>query len=66
MSMTELATFMIRVGCHEAMAFDGGGSASMYVLGRGIASTSVGGGGRREERHIGNSLLITGKRLKRP
>ncbi len=62
MTMDELADFMIKLGCFEAMGFDGGGSAAMYVLGRGIASKSVGDGGQLEEREIANSLLITMER----
>jgi hypothetical protein len=62
MTMEELAKFMRRANCYDAMAFDGGGSAAMYVLRRGIVSKSVGGGGRVEEREIANSLLISSKR----
>lgn len=62
MTMRELANFMRRLRCYDAMAFDGGGSAALYVLRRGIVSKSIGGGGRVEEREIANSLLISTKR----
>ncbi len=59
MRLPELAEFMRKLGCHEAMNFDGGGSAAMWALGKGLVTTSVGGGGAIEERRIANSLLVT-------
>ena len=56
MTMGELGKYMKGLGCYDAMAFDGGGSAAMYVLGKGIASRS------NEEREIANSLIISTKR----
>jgi hypothetical protein len=59
MTFGELATFMGELGCYQAMAFDGGGSAAMYVQGKGIVSRSMGGFDQPEEREIANALLIT-------
>ena len=59
MTFGELAGFMAELGCYQAMAFDGGGSAGMYVAGKGIVSRSMGGFGQPEEREIANALLIT-------
>ena len=59
MMFGELADFMAELGCYQAMAFDGGGSAGMYVQGKGIVSRSMGGFEQPEEREIANALLIT-------
>jgi hypothetical protein len=58
MSLAELAAFLKRLGCHDAMGFDGGGSAAMYVLGQGIV-TQPSAEEKAESRQIANSLLIT-------
>jgi exopolysaccharide biosynthesis protein len=52
MSFGELASFMMELGCYQAMAFDGGGSAGLYVGGKGFVS-------RSEDRAVANGLLIT-------
>ena len=58
MTFGELAKFLADLGCYQAMAFDGGGSAGMYVAGKGLVSKSMGGSGQSEEREIANALLI--------
>lgn len=59
MTFAELGEFLAKLGCYQAMGFDGGGSAAMYVYGRGIASKSMGGFNRPEEREIANAILVT-------
>ena len=59
MTFGELATFLDKLGCWQAMAFDGGGSAGMFVGGQGIVSRSMSGGGHEEERELANALFIT-------
>lgn len=53
MTLRELGTYMQQLGCVEAMNFDGGGSATMWVDGHVVNSPSNGG-----ERDIGNALAI--------
>ncbi|MBM4013913.1 MAG: phosphodiester glycosidase family protein [Planctomycetes bacterium] len=61
MTFGELAGFLDKLGCWQAMAFDGGGSAGMYVGadGLGFVSRSIGGGGHEEERELANALFVT-------
>lgn len=61
MTFGELATFLDKLGCWQAMAFDGGGSAGMFVGGDGLGlvSRSMGGGGHEEERELANALFVT-------
>jgi hypothetical protein len=59
MTFGELASFLLKLGCYQAMAFDGGGSAGMYVLGKGVVSRSVGGFNQVQEREVANGLLVT-------
>ncbi len=59
MTFGELGQFLIEIGCHQAMAFDGGGSSSLYAAGKGIVSYSDGPFVNFEEREIANGLLIT-------
>jgi hypothetical protein len=56
MTFGELSTFLADLGCYQAMAFDGGGSAGIYVGGKGMVSLAS---GMSEERAIANGLLIT-------
>src|SRR5207249_3879784 len=42
MTFPELATYMINLGCEEAMNLDVGGSATMWVLGNVMNSPSEG------------------------
>ncbi len=59
MTFGELAAFLDKLGCWQAMAFDGGGSAGMFVRGQDIVSKSMGGTKRPEERELANALFIT-------
>jgi len=54
MSFGELATFMLDLGCYQAMNFDGGGSAGLYVAGKGFIPNGSG-----EDRAVANGLFIT-------
>jgi len=56
MTLNELARYMIRLGCREAMNFDGGGSAMMWV-GDGVVNSPSEG----EERPIANGLILLRK-----
>jgi hypothetical protein len=53
MSLPELAEYMRKLGCDEAMNLDGGGSATMWVCGNVMNSPSEG-----EERPGANSLVV--------
>ncbi|MEK6571634.1 MAG: phosphodiester glycosidase family protein, partial [Bacteroidota bacterium] len=53
MTLHELATFMLRIGVHTGINFDGGGSTTMVVRGAVVNSPSDGGG----ERSVSNALL---------
>lgn len=59
MTFGELATFLDGLGCWQAMAFDGGGSAGMFVAERGIVSKSMGGKNQPEERALANAFFVT-------
>lgn len=53
MTFPELAAYMLEIGCEEALNLDGGGSATMWVLGRVVNSPSEG-----RERPGANSLVV--------
>jgi large repetitive protein len=53
MTFPEFASYLARIGCQEAMNFDGGGSATMWVLGDVRNSPSEG-----RERPAPNALVI--------
>jgi len=55
MTLAELGEYMARLGCTEAMNFDGGASASIWVLGQ-VANNPCQG-----ERPVANSLLVVRK-----
>jgi phosphodiester glycosidase len=59
MTFDELGKFLVKLGCWEGMAFDGGGSSGLYVAGKGLVSKSMGGFNQPEERAVANGLLIT-------
>ncbi len=59
MTIEELATYMVRIGCTDALNLDGGGSATCWVYGQIMNSPSEG-----EERGMGNSLLVIQKEKK--
>lgn len=59
MTFAELGAFMDKLGCFQAMAFDGGGSSGMYIEGKGIVSRNLGTPAKPEERELANALFIT-------
>jgi len=56
MTLEELGAYMQKLGCKEAMNFDGGSSSTLWVAGRVVNSPSSG-----SERDIGNALVLTQK-----
>jgi hypothetical protein len=56
MTFPELATYMLNLGCDEAINLDGGGSATMWFLGNVINSPSEG-----RERPAANALVVVRK-----
>jgi large repetitive protein len=56
MTFQELADFMVKLGCDEAMNLDGGGSATLWALGRVRNSPSEG-----RERPSANALVVLQK-----
>jgi hypothetical protein len=59
MTDAELASYMIHLGCDEAMSFDGGGSATCWVYGQVMNSPSEG-----RERPMANALVLVHKEKK--
>jgi exopolysaccharide biosynthesis protein len=57
MTLRELAEYLVKIGCTDAMNLDGGGSATCWVYGQVMNSPSEG-----EERGMGNSLVIIQKK----
>ncbi len=53
MSFKELAAYMVKLGCTEAMNLDGGGSATFWVNGTVVSSPSEG-----QERASANALVV--------
>jgi len=56
MTLSELADYLVKLGCEEAMNFDGGGSATFWVLGNVMNSPSEG-----QERPSANALVLVQK-----
>jgi exopolysaccharide biosynthesis protein len=56
MSFPELAAYMQKLGCENAMNLDGGGSATLWVFGNVINSPSEG-----RERPSANALVVVEK-----
>lgn len=56
MTYSELADYMVKLGCKEALNLDGGGSATMWVLGQVVNSPSEG-----QERGMANALVLIQK-----
>lgn len=56
MSFTEMADYFVKLGCTHALNLDGGGSASMWLLGQTISSPSEG-----RERPVANGLVVIKK-----
>jgi hypothetical protein len=61
MTFPELANYLLKLGCTEAMNFDGGGSATLWTLGAVRNSPSEG-----DERPSANSLVLVKKRSSSP
>ena len=53
MTFPELADYMVKLGCQEAMALDGGGSATCWAFGNVMNSPSQG-----RERPAANGLVV--------
>jgi len=53
MTFPELANYLVKLGCDEAVNFDGGGSATLWALGQIVNSPSEG-----QERAGANSLVV--------
>jgi len=53
MSFSELAAYMIKLGCEQALNLDGGGSATLWVCGNVMNSPSEG-----QERPGANALVL--------
>jgi exopolysaccharide biosynthesis protein len=53
MTFPELAKYMAELGCEEAINLDGGGSATMWVLGQVVNSPSEG-----RQRPGANALVV--------
>lgn len=56
MTLPELADYMLKLGCTEAMNLDGGGSSTLWLNGRIMNSPSDG-----RERRIANGLILLQK-----
>jgi hypothetical protein len=56
MTLRELANYMAKLGCTEALNLDGGGSATCWVYGQVMNSPSEG-----QERGMGNALVVVQK-----
>ena len=56
MTFQEMADYFIKIGCTHAMNLDGGGSASMWLLGNVVSSPSEG-----QERPVANGLVVVKK-----
>lgn len=53
MTYDELSSYLVKIGCKEAMSMDGGGSATMWVRGQVMNSPSEG-----HERGMANGLVL--------
>jgi len=53
MTLPELAAYMVKIGCENAMNLDGGGSATLWVAGAVMNSPSEG-----RERPAANALVL--------
>jgi exopolysaccharide biosynthesis protein len=57
MTFPELATFMVKLGCEQAMNLDGGGSSMLWISGQIISNPSEG-----QERPSANALVVVRKK----
>jgi hypothetical protein len=55
MTLAELSEYMVKLGCTEGMNFDGGASATMWVLGQVVNSPCQG------EKPVANALIVVRK-----
>ncbi len=65
MTMDELAAFMLDLGCHAAMNFDGGGSSTLFLDGSVINTPSISVEDERnlgQERPVSDAILIFPRR----
>jgi hypothetical protein len=60
MTLTELSEYMAKLGCETALNLDGGGSATMWVLGSVMNNPSEG-----QERPAANALVVLKKERKK-
>jgi uncharacterized protein YigE (DUF2233 family) len=58
MTFQELADYLIKLGCNEAMSLDGGGSATCWAYGQIMNNPSEG-----HERGMANSLVVVRKEM---
>ncbi|MGO8930199.1 MAG: phosphodiester glycosidase family protein [Limisphaerales bacterium] len=61
MTLPELANYMAKIGCEQAMNLDGGGSATLWAFGVVRNSPSEG-----EERSAPNALVLVKKAVRKP
>jgi len=62
MTFSEFAEYLRKLGCEQAMNLDGGGSATLWVMGNVMNSPSEG-----QERPGANSLVVVRKHsVRRP
>jgi hypothetical protein len=61
MTLNELASYLLELGCREAMGLDGGGSATLWCNGR-IQNRPCDG----YERSIANALVVSKRKESRP
>ena len=54
MTCTELAELMKELGAHDALNFDGGGSSTMYFMGR-VVNNPL---GKQKERGVSDILYL--------
>ena len=57
MTFPEFAAYLIKLGCDEAINFDGGGSSTLWALGNVMNSPSEG-----QERPAANALVVLRKK----
>jgi exopolysaccharide biosynthesis protein len=53
MSFPELATYLVGLGCEEALNFDGGGSSALWYQGKTVIQAS-----QNDERLVANALVL--------
>ena len=58
MTLDELATYLVELGCQEAMNLDGGGSATLWFHGK-VRNQPCDG----YEREVANSLIVCEKTM---